>query len=305
MASNHSITETLPTEILEIIIENLSAPMYQYDNNTRDVYTDMAVLKDLKACSLTCWNFVPLCQKHIFKTVDFPPSDTTDRTNNFDLKRSIARFAKIVEASPPIATYVNTITLWIASGPYFEGEDFPDKVLSGLRSLTNLRTIELHGWPRILYWNHIPPSLAFEIYHLLQLPTITATCITGIQNFDVHGIARCVALETLYLRHISIGDRISEYPSTLSPNKPIRLAHLNIVGCNQMVLQKLMESSKPSDAQHVFDFEHLRRFAIDFDSRSTKQLSEASDFLQVDMPFLETIEFTCKDWILNSQFKRY
>ena len=116
----------------------------------------------LEICSLVCQAFLPICRKHLFRTIvlnkDFPysyPSPTA------------YEFACLLRKTPKIADYVRQLKYVITI------RDLANKsIQESLKQISRLEflSIRYHCWKR-LNWCYDPIRPA--LLHLLHLPTLT------------------------------------------------------------------------------------------------------------------------------------
>ena len=159
-------TSILPLEIDEIIIAFLAE--------------DDAKHSAVKACSLVCQAFLPLCRKHIF------PSIVLNRPRSQSL--TTRQLEQLLSRSPEIADYIWKLDYTIVI------DDLASLLIQEcLKRINRLQSLAIQ-WTLKLDWSSdLWPSLL----HLLHLPTLFHFKITEIDKFVASDLVPCINLKTL------------------------------------------------------------------------------------------------------------
>jgi hypothetical protein len=157
----------LPQELICYIIDNfLGLPEYP----------DWHACEVLRTCSLVCHSWLPLCQRHLFRSIQFS-SRTRCRTCVAVLSRS-RRLDQVLLNSPHLTGYIRELKLWDGSCDTCEKTWLAtaDETLPlVLRKLGNLEKIEFQ-W---LYWRKLTTDIKQSLRWVLQLPSITMLKLIG------------------------------------------------------------------------------------------------------------------------------
>lgn len=246
-----SLMDYLPLEIIELIIDNLSADESNPHNGDRNT-------ESLRACSLTCQVFLPLSRKHIFYFIAL----------RFDERAS--RFAQLIQDSPAIAHYIRDLHYEIES-THFEISLLP----SAFKSLTNLRSFNLSALE--LKWPEVPTSLRSSLLHLIHLPTIHSLHLGPLPNIGPHELVPWPNLKDLSLFFVDDDRPFQNILPTLS-TKPIQLEKLSVEGSgNKFVLDML--NTRDSEGNSILNLEALKEYTI-YDIDRSGDLFEALQVLK-------------------------
>ena len=137
----------------------------------------------LKTCSLVCQAFLPICRKHIFRSIFI--DDYTGTSLLFP--PSIHAFERLLHETPEIADYIRELDYSSHTTNLIS-----PSIQKSLKRISKLEflTVRYH-----LDWSNklIRPALL----HLLHLPTLTHFKMNGMKNFVVSDFLPCVNLKYL------------------------------------------------------------------------------------------------------------
>jgi hypothetical protein len=223
----------------------------------------------LKTCSLVCKAFLPLCRKHIFKSIvvheKYNSSSSTSHSSVLD---------RLLRETPEIADYVRKLDY---SNLYEHSSLESLTRISRLKSLT-IRRID---WKETL----IRPALL----HLLHLPTLTHFKLTGIVNFVVSDLIPCLNLKYLDIDSYTSMAAENTFPPTL-PEHSIQLNEF-VSSCGTAVM-KLCSARRP-DGQPIIDFGSLSKITVEVDLDYPDEV-EASRELFRRCRVLTNVDISCK-----------
>ena len=208
----------------------------------------------LEICSLVCQAFLPICRKHLFRTIvlnkDFPYSYPSPTAHEF---------ACLLRKTPKIADYVRQLKYVITI------RDLTNKsIQESLKQISRLEflsvALEKDSDTRreVVDWsdNPIRPALL----HLLHLPTLTRLKMDYIRNFVVSDLIPCVNLKYLHIGNCMYSTAENTFPATL-PDHPIRLNEFVSNFDNTTVIMKLCTARRP-DGLPIIDFESLPKLTV-------------------------------------------
>ncbi|KIK00139.1 hypothetical protein K443DRAFT_666541 [Laccaria amethystina LaAM-08-1] len=162
----------LPLEIIEQVIDELRD----------DIVT-------LKSTAQTCHALLPLCRKHIFRSIDLTPHSQVPCSYS-PLSHL---FQHVLNRNPDIGRYVRdlTLTLYVSNFPWHGGLTIPESLDSGicqsLTKLPQLHKLDITGGYSHRYnihtkWNTIHPDHRQSLLHCIHSSSLTELRIT---NFEV------------------------------------------------------------------------------------------------------------------------
>ena len=223
----------LPFEIEEIILDILDAE----DDEDHSA---------LKTCSLVCQAFLPICRKHIFRSIILngyynvvsPPTTHT--------------FEHLLSETPEIADYIRKLDYTIQLA------DLANPSIQALNRISRLEflTVRDHTIPRIGWSNPIRPTLL----HLLHLPTLTHFKMTDIKDFVVSDLIPCVNLKYLDIGNYTTGAAETTFHTTL-PEHSIQLNEFVAGIRSSTAIMKLCTARRP-DGQPIIDFGSLSKITV-------------------------------------------
>ena len=223
----------LPLEIEETILDFLA----------EDVEGHSA----LKTCSLVCQAFLPICRKHVLRSIVL---------NQGDFEASppyIFAFERLLRETPEIADYIRKLDYKIQPGDLTSPSIHESlKRISRLEFLT-LRNNWLKG-PR-LYWSNSP--IRPVLLHLLHLPTLTYFEI-HIDKFVVSDLIPCVNLKYLYINDLTNVAAENTFSADF-PEHSIQLKEF--VAGNSASTMKLCTAQRP-DGKPIIDFGSLSKIIV-------------------------------------------
>ena len=239
-------TSILPLEIDEIIIAFLAE--------------DDAKNSAVKACSLVCRAFLPLCRKHIFASI------VLNRPRSQSL--TTRQLEQLLSRSPEIANYIqkldyNIVIDDLASSSIQECL----KHINRLQSLAIQQTLKL-DWSS----NDLRPALL----HLLHLPTLIHFKITEIDKFVASDLVPCVNLKTLEIgRYTNLTATATDTILPTLPDCSIQLNEFISGTTNTTAIMDICTAQRPN-GQPVIDFSSLAKISVvienDRDIKASQEL---------------------------------
>ncbi|KIM42257.1 hypothetical protein M413DRAFT_129962 [Hebeloma cylindrosporum] len=252
-------TLILPLEIEEIILNFLA----EDDNNH----------SALKACSLVCQAFLPICRKHIFGSIVI--NDTSHRPVP---AASTYAFQRLLRDSPEITDYIRKLDYT------FEFELFESGVLGpgysdsppyqeSLEQISRLEflTVRNGNWAKF-DWNNNPIRPA--LLHLLHLPTLSHLNVTSFNNFMLSDLIPCVNLKYLHICLHTTGAAETTFPSpSLPEHPPIQLKEFITDSRTGDVVTQIF-AARRTDGQRLIDFGSLAKITMNIDRLNICQTSQ-------------------------------
>ncbi|KAF9485564.1 hypothetical protein BDN70DRAFT_916944 [Pholiota conissans] len=173
---------TIPLDIVETIVDILC--------------TDPSNIPTIRACSLVCPAFIPICRKHIFASVII--EDRFKAPSSKPQTSPIQRLNCVLSTSPEIADYIRHLDLnYHVRYNGFEDESAVFTKIKSLRSLA----IRYSFGNSIHAWNDSP--MRTVLLHLFRLPSLTKLILRGLNLFVLTDLAACVNLEDLEIRNVT------------------------------------------------------------------------------------------------------
>ncbi|EDR16144.1 uncharacterized protein LACBIDRAFT_301925 [Laccaria bicolor S238N-H82] len=149
----------------------------------------------LEACSQTCSLLLPLCRKHIFRSIRI----TARSYPQTSLPRVIKLFGILLSNNPGISDLVRNLVFHICS-PDSEDDDVP-RVLGRLH---HLQSFQLGvGDPITVKWNALRQPFRDALIRLIQLPSVSRLDISYIYDFPITVFFPCMNLADLTLACIT------------------------------------------------------------------------------------------------------
>ena len=232
---------TFPLEVEETILELLAADEENEGHSA------------LKACSLVCQAFLPICRKYLFGRIVINAHNS--RSPPFHA------FERLLRETPEIADYVRTLEYTFRIGDLTS-----PSIQETLMRISRLEFLAL----RVLYrgrdlfrfdWSNNPIRPA--LLHLLHLPTLTHFMVTGIKDFIISDLIPCVNL-----KYLEIGNMTMAAENTFPPILPAHLIQLNEFvaryRCSGPAIMKLCTVRRP-DGQLIIDFGTLSKITAVID----------------------------------------
>ena len=223
----------------------------------------------LKMCSLVCQSFLPICRKHIFKSIR-----VAFQVDDHNLTSSPTHaFERLLRETPEIADYIRKLDLSIPILDLTRSSIQESlKRISRLEFLT-LRDHNVHNVQR-LDWssNPIRPALL----HLLHLPTLTHFKVNHIEVFALSDFIPCVNLKYLDIAGgYTFTPAENTFPSAL-PEHSIQLNEfVTGYGASAAAIMELCTARRP-DGQPIIDFGSLSKITVAFiglsESRALQEL---------------------------------
>lgn len=236
----------LPLEIIGNIIDML------VDDGTND-------LQHVKAFSLTCQSFLPLCRKHLFFSVHVIITNTGMRYAH----RS-EEFGYLLRDTPVIARYIRRleIRLYIVHPQptvlYFPG--CIPRLLTRLQLLVLVNEQREDPW-YIKNWNSIPPLIQHSLLSLMHLPTLNSLDLKWIDNFPISSLITCTNIKHLSAQRLNITGENDDTAFPLSYN-PMQLQSFEISLRYPEQLRLL--AARCLDGRPVLDFTGLEKIIVRF-----------------------------------------
>ncbi|TEB24866.1 hypothetical protein FA13DRAFT_1796887 [Coprinellus micaceus] len=215
-----------PNEILELIIEELAVA-------GKGPWTGL--LRDVKSCCLVSQAFVPLCRKHIFRSIDLHPGRTS--LSGTIYTPDIARlWGKLLYGCRNREVHPGIYVRKLKYRPAGDQDRGSQLVLDALQGMPNVSEVELIG-NRHGNSDFLACSLGWRlsILCLIQQPNLKVLTIRNM-TFPVEALQWCPALGTLNLLE-------SWSPGLFRPR-------VDLVGSEWRPLTRF-EHAEP-DVQHVY-----------------------------------------------------
>ena len=243
----------MPPIILPIDIEETILDILAEDSD------DEEGRSTLKTCSLVCHAFLPICRKHIFKSIAL-------NHPNFEGYSSTTRaFDRLLRKTPEIADYIRKLTYNIR-----KPADFPS-IPSIQKSLKQISRLEFFAvsdsvdpfYENALDWSNNP--IRQELLHLLHLSTLTQLVVSNINNFLVSDLIPCVNLKYLSIgiyTNVPVADK-DIFPAAL-PEHSIQLNEFEAGNRCSTTIMKLCTAQRP-DGQPIIDFGSLSKITVNIE----------------------------------------
>ncbi|KAF8969611.1 hypothetical protein BDZ97DRAFT_1653631 [Flammula alnicola] len=229
--------DTLPLDVFHLIF---------------DVLATESDLETLKSCSLACKILHPLCEKHIFASIDIVPYKYP-----FEERPPVLwQFTALLEGNPKIATYVKTLNLCIQEYYLEEGSDLPHT----LDQLHNIKSFSLSAANDLLYWKAISQPLLSSLERIIQSSNLIRFDVASVINFPISTFAHSVGLQKLGLSNIEVSDDSLLLPDTTST---LRLTHFSTT--SQSTSAMTLIKSKLPNGLPVFDFSNLSDLSFEIE----------------------------------------
>ncbi|KDR66870.1 hypothetical protein GALMADRAFT_161831 [Galerina marginata CBS 339.88] len=243
---------TLPLEIVQEVVDILAQ--------------DGPDLSSIKACSVTCKTYLPLCRKHIFSSILLTGQIRPIHVS----KPTLAAFIRVLSTTPEIAYYIRNLVYY----PSMKDLDLP-LLPETFMQIQNLESLSIH-WPvrSQFQWNKNPLRLA--LLHLLHLPTLIRLEARGIRDFVIVDLMPCTNLKEFKFSRINFAKTENIFPSPL-PSRPIRLRQLSAGEGSSAMVSKLYQTLRP-DGKPILDFTSIASVSL---------MVEEDDELNASQEFLK------------------
>ncbi|KAF9044238.1 hypothetical protein BJ165DRAFT_1611938 [Panaeolus papilionaceus] len=178
---------TFPIEIFQLIIDAIN-------EDTKCSASER--LRDLRACSLVCWSFVALCQRHIFAKAQVGPG------SNGGLERN--RLAVSLQSNASLANFVKRMvfSLPVFSSPRdLQPENAP--FLSLLLHLPRVQHLQISSADLSPDFGRVigqPYGASHFFKQYISSGSLTSLSIQGVKFVPLHDILSAVNLTKLKLR---------------------------------------------------------------------------------------------------------
>lgn len=234
-----SIIPVLPLDIIGNIIDILAN-----DNKTG--------LQDIKATSLTCQSFLPLCRTHIFSSIDI----TITGSNALTELHSGEAFGQFLSTTPDIARYIRKLSIRLHPDPK------PRYLLDQVpRQLTRLEWLTILPAYHLIDWKDIQSPMQHSLLNFIHLPTLNHLDLRYFNNFPISNLIPIPNLKHLSATNLYIADEADEVVA-LVPSKLIKLRALDIL-MSGMAAQKWLATSF-ADRQPALDLTGLEKIVVQF-----------------------------------------
>jgi hypothetical protein len=238
-------------------------------------------LQHVKAFSLTCQSFLPLCRKHIFFLVHVIITNTGMRYAH----RS-EEFGYLLRDTPVIARSIRRLKIRLdivhpqPTVLYFPG--YIPRLLTRLQSLVLVNEQREDPW-YIKNWNSIPPLIQHSLLSLMHLPTLNSLDLIWIDNFPISSLAACTNIKHLSAQRLNITGENDDTAFSLS-HKPMQLQSFEISLRYPEQLRLL--AARCLDGRPVLDFTGLEKIIV----RSPK--AEMDPVVPIQDVFKQTQQLT-------------
>ena len=234
----------------------------------------------LKTCSLVCQAFLPICRKHIYRSITLNDSDSESPTI-YDA------FERLLRETPKIADCIRTLdyTVQIVYNPSIQ------ETLKRISRLEFFSVRVLHH-----YWHEVTKASNWSdnpirpaLLHLLHLPTLTRFKVAGFENFLVSDLIPCVNLKYLEIGRKTNVAAKNIFPATF-PDHPIRLNEFVAQFKSPDAIMKLCTAQGPN-GQPIIDFTSLSKITVGIQDLAE---GEAHQELFRRCHFLTNAHISCK-----------
>ena len=244
-------------------------------------------LPALRSCSQTCLSLLPLCRKHIFRTISLAPQD------RLRLSGCITLLGNLLDSNPGVADYVRNLIYYINT-PDFEDEAVPRT----LRKFHRIQYFRLTGHVDSANWHNFQPAFQQSLSYIISLPSITSLEICSFRVFPINIFIPCINLTELILDEIiesAVMDN-SEYENSASYAVPQLQSFTS--GTKGGYLKDLVEARRSKDVP-VLDFSNLRKLGFDLDEHS--HLAAVYELTKV----AEKLETLCYSGLYQTYLRLY
>ena len=216
----------------------------------------------VKACSLVCHSFLPLCRAHIFSSITIKVAGNTGSSDSDEryYSNTTEAFGQLVLETPEIARSIRNLYIIIVDPRSQSGHLFNQVP----QNLTRLQLLSLSRWCTV-DWNNISSSMQHSLLNLVHIPTLSHLSLKRIKNFPISHLDTCTNLKQLFAEalYIQLGTgEQNESASSLLSHKPMRLQELGIKIFKMSDL--LLLTARRSDGRTVLDFSGLEKISITF-----------------------------------------
>jgi hypothetical protein len=233
----------------------------------------------LKTCSLVCQAFLPICRKHIFRSIVLNGQNVVHPPTTH-------AFERLLRETPEIAGYIRKLDYTIR---------FVDLVISpsiqeSLKRISRLEFLSVrhnHSIGSRLDWSNSPFRPA--LLHLLHLPTLTHFMVNDIKDFNVSDLIPCVNLKYLDIGNVTTVAAENIFPAAL-PEHSIQPNEFIAGFGTSAAIMKLSTACRP-DGQPIIDFGSLSKITMDIEEPND---GEASQELFTHCHSLTNVDITCK-----------
>lgn len=288
-----SIIQTFPVEIISSIIDYVADIDKHFEGfiSNEEQSRRRVWLSNVRACSLTCGTFLPLCRKYIFSTLSlqFDPASAGQYSR-------ATSFLDLVAKTPDIAHCIQTLKVNFCFSRLAGDDEELDRcisIASAIQKLTRVKTIWLRG--DFLYasfdWKSLPNDFHNALFHVMSLPTVSTLYLFDISNFTLSSLAHCPSLKVLIVLNSKTAED-DEWTVPL-PLKPLELTMISVDSRSISFLPEIFVYSW-GDEESIFSLERLQDVSISMDEMVDIKI--ASDFLH-NTTRVENVYFAGKIFI--------
>ncbi|KAF8801616.1 hypothetical protein BYT27DRAFT_7341790 [Phlegmacium glaucopus] len=216
------ITSTSPLYLLQLSAEAM-IPFLPLDiiGNIVDILANdnEKSLQYVKALSLTCQSFLPLCRTHILSSITITTSDAIVGLHHDGGEA----FGEFLSTTPEIARYVRKLCIRAYDLRSQPGHLF----VQVPRQLTRLESFTtLEHCPIPIDWNYISLSMRHLLLDFIHIPTLNHLDLRSLKNFPISHLIPSPNLKHLSTTNLFLDE--ADSVTALVPFKPIKLRVLDI-----------------------------------------------------------------------------
>ena len=234
----------------------------------------------MKKCSLVCKAFLPICRKHIFRSIVL---------NHYNMVSSLTThaFERLLRETPEIADYIRKLDYRVIEADFELASPSIQAIQESLKQISRLEFLTVQQTTRLYPWssNPIRPALL----QLLHLPTLTHFKVSNIVDFVVSDLIPCINL-----KYLDIGFDLTEAAkpifSAALPQHSIQLNEFVAGTGSPTLIMKLCTAQRP-DGRPIIDFGSLSKITLGLDSPNE---GEASQELLRRCHVLTDVDIFCK-----------
>ena len=210
----------------------------------------------LKTCSRVCRAFLPICRKHIFKSIVLNYED-----HWYDIiSPTTHALERLLCETPEIADYIRKLEYTIIIADLTSSS-----IQESLKRISRLEflSVRYENWPRLDWSNNpIRPTLL----HLLHLPTLTHFKMVGMNDFIVSDLIPCVNLEYLDIGvYTTVAAETTLHALPALSENSIQLNEFVARNRTSTTVTKFCSARRP-DGQPIIDFGSLTKITVTLDN---------------------------------------
>ena len=231
-------------------------------------------LPALKACSQTCQSLLPLCRRHIYRTISL-----TRRQDRGHRSRMLKSLSLLLDNNADIAHYVRNLVYEI------DHNDEEDDNVRVLEKLHPVQTLDLDGSGA--YWNTLHSPMQEAFLRLIHSRSLTRLRISCFWNFPVTTFIPCITLTDLAINSLGLMAAATKCDNDKGYTTLDPIPHIQsfTFGCADDPFVMKVFHAKRSTGVPMLDFSNLKelnihaRFKGCFEGRKT--LLQASEKLEI------------------------